>query len=190
LRIGSNMRKVLLFLILFAPLIANAETIVTDSTSDSTITSTIDSSTKLTSPPPSAISPQINVSNSDLCTVGVAGAVQTQILGISMGTVYTEPNCLLLKQSKQLYNLGMRVAAVAILCEGDRKIFNAMANSGTFCPIDGLTGQAAKERWAEVPERWPDAELNNKGEWNEGKKSQARGIGAVGGLFALLLLLL
>jgi hypothetical protein len=183
------MKKVLLFLILFAPLIANAETIVTDSTSDSTITSTIDSSTKLTSPPPSAISPQINVSNSDLCTVGVAGAVQTQILGISMGTVYTEPNCLLLKQSKQLYNLGMRVAAVAVLCE-NRKIFMAMRNSSTHCPIDGLTGQAAKEMWDANPDRWPDAELNDKGEWNEGKKSQARGIGAVGGLFALLLLLL
>ena len=183
------MRKVLLFLILFAPLIANAETIVTDSTSDSTITSTIDSSTKLTSPPPSAISPQINVSNSDLCTVGVAGAVQTQILGISMGTVYTEENCIRLKLSKQLYNLGMRVAAVSALC-ADRSVFLAMKNSGTPCPIDGLTGQSAADRWEEVPERWPDAELNDKGEWNEGKKSQARGIGAVGGLFALLLLLL
>jgi len=183
------MRKILVFLILFAPLIANAETIVTDSTSDSTITSTIDSSTKLTSPPPSAISPQINVSNSDLCTVGVAGAVQTQILGISMGTVYTEENCIRLKLSKQLYNLGMRVAAVSALC-ADRSVFLAMKNSGTPCPIDGLTGQSAADRWEEVPERWPDAELNDKGEWNEGKKSQARGIGAVGGLFALLLLLL
>ena len=183
------MRKILVFLILFAPLIANAETIVTDRTSDSTITSTIDSSTKLTSPPPSAISPQINVSNSDLCTVGVAGAVQTQILGISMGTVYTEENCIRLKLSKQLYNLGMRVAAVSALC-ADRSVFLAMKNSGTPCPIDGLTGQSAADRWEEVPERWPDAELNDKGEWNEGKKSQARGIGAVGGLFALLLLLL
>ena len=109
------MKKVLLFLILFAPLIANAETIVTDSTSDSTITSTIDSSTKLTSPPPSAISPQINVSNSDLCTVGVAGAVQTQILGISMGTVYTEPNCLLLKQSKQLKKRSLFLIFVSVI---------------------------------------------------------------------------
>ena len=183
------MRKVLLFLILFTPLIANAETIVTDSTSDSTIDSTIDSTTTLKSPPPSAISPQINVSNSDLCTVGVAGAVQTQILGISMGTVYTEKNCLLLKKSKQLYNLGMRVAAVSVLCT-DRDVFLAMKNSGTPCPVDGLTGQAAADRWEEIPERWPGAEKDEKGEWNESKKSQARGIGAVGGLFALLLLLL
>ena len=41
--------------------------------------------TTINSPPPSAISPQISASNSDLCTVGVAGAVQTQILGISAG---------------------------------------------------------------------------------------------------------
>tara|TARA_R110002153_G_scaffold26009_2_gene81951 strand:- start:95 stop:655 length:561 start_codon:yes stop_codon:yes gene_type:complete len=184
-----NIIKLITILLLINISYLNAETIVTDSTSDSSIDSTITSTTKLTSPPPSAITPQINVSNSDLCTVGIAGAVQTQILGISMGTVYTEENCIRLKLSKQLYNLGMRVAAVSALC-ADRSVFLAMKNSGTPCPIDGLTGQSAADRWEEVPERWPDAELNDKGEWNEGKKSQARGIGAVGGLFALLLLLL
>ena len=58
------------------------DVIITDSTTDSTINS--NTTTKLKSPPPSAITPTMNISNSDLCTVGVAGAVQTQILGISM----------------------------------------------------------------------------------------------------------
>jgi hypothetical protein len=64
---------------------AFAETIVTDSTTDSTVVSKIDSTTTVKSPPPSAISPSISASGSDLCTVGVAGAVQTQILGFSAG---------------------------------------------------------------------------------------------------------
>ena len=62
------------------------DVIVTDSTTTSDINST--TTTTLKSPPPSAITPTMNISNSDLCTVGVAGAVQTQILGISMGTTH------------------------------------------------------------------------------------------------------
>jgi len=54
------------------------DTIVTDSTTRSDINSR--SETTLKSPPPSAITPTMNISNSDLCTVGVAGAVQTQRL--------------------------------------------------------------------------------------------------------------
>ena len=66
------------------------DVIVTDSTTTSDITSKTE--TTLKSPPPSAITPTMNISNSDLCTVGVAGAVQTQILGISMGTTQRDMN--------------------------------------------------------------------------------------------------
>ena len=78
-----------LLLILLTLLIGTAsyandnDTIYTDT--NSTITSDGSMDTTINSPPPSAISPQISASNSDLCTVGVAGAVQTQILGISAG---------------------------------------------------------------------------------------------------------
>ena len=55
-----------------------ADPIVTESTSDSTITTRGSMETTVKSPPPSAISPQFSAgSNSDLCTIGVAGAVQT-----------------------------------------------------------------------------------------------------------------
>ena len=64
---------------------AFADAIVTESTSSSTVTTTGKTETTVKSPPSSAISPSINSSNSDLCTVGVSGAVQTQILGISGG---------------------------------------------------------------------------------------------------------
>jgi hypothetical protein len=66
------------------------DVIKTDSITNSTVTTQSDSTTTLKSPPASAITPTINTSNSDLCTFGVAGAIQTQILGISTGTQVRE----------------------------------------------------------------------------------------------------
>jgi len=124
-----------------------ADPIVTESTTDSTITSNGSMETTVKSPPPSAISPQFSSgSNSDLCTVGVAGAVQTQILGISAGTTFTEENCVRLKNAKTLYDMGMKVAAVSVMCQ-DEKVFDAMMNAGTPCPYKGLIGEAARIGW-------------------------------------------
>jgi hypothetical protein len=131
------MRKLVLLLATFVAFSATAQedpvddtVIRTDSTTTSTVTTKSD--TNLKSPPPSAITPTINTSNSDLCTFGVAGAVQTQILGISMGSQITDANCERLKLSKTLYDMGMKVAAVSTLCQ-DERVFNAMLMAGTPC---------------------------------------------------------
>ena len=102
--------------------------------------------TTINSPPPSAISPQISASNSDLCTVGVAGAVQTQILGISAGRTVRDMNCEKLKNAKTMYDMGMKVAAVSVMCQDERG-FDAMMNAGTPCPKDGLVGDKARLAW-------------------------------------------
>jgi hypothetical protein len=102
--------------------------------------------TTINSPPPSAISPQISASNSDLCTVGVAGAVQTQILGISAGRTVRDMNCEKLKNAKTMYDMGMKVAAVSVMCQ-DERVFDAMLNAGTPCPKDGLVGDKARLAW-------------------------------------------
>jgi hypothetical protein len=102
--------------------------------------------TTINSPPPSAISPQISSSNSDLCTVGVAGAVQTQILGISAGRTVRDMNCEKLKNAKTMYDMGMKVAAVSVMCQ-DERVFEAMLNAGTPCPKDGLVGDKARLAW-------------------------------------------
>jgi hypothetical protein len=114
--------------------------------SDSTVTSSGSMETTVNSPPPSAISPQINTSNSDLCTVGVAGAVQTQILGISAGRTVRDMNCEKLKNAKTMYDMGMKVAAVSVMCQ-DERVFEAMLNAGTPCPKDGLVGDKARLAW-------------------------------------------
>ena len=143
-----------IFSVLFVVLAINAvpsahaaDPIVTESTTDSTVTTRGSMDTTVKSPPPSAISPQFSAgNNSDLCTIGVAGAVQTQILGISAGTTFTEENCIRLKNAKTLFDMGMKVAAVSVMCQ-DEKVFDAMMNAGTPCPYKGMIGEAARIGW-------------------------------------------
>ena len=134
-----------------------AQPIVTESTSNSTVTSNGKNETTVKSPPPSAISPSINASNTDLCTVGVSGAVQTQILGISGGTTVRDMNCERLKLSKTLYDMGMKVAAISTLCQ-DPRVFDAMLMAGTPCPYEGKIGEAAKVAWLDNPQKVPQPE--------------------------------
>ena len=136
----------LLFIVIATPALSQ-DPIVTESTTDSTVTTRGSMETTIKQPPPSAISPSFSSgNNSDLCTIGVAGAVQTQILGISAGTTFTEENCIRLKNAKTLYDMGMKVAAVSVMCQ-DKKVFDAMMHAGTPCPYDGQIGDAAKLGW-------------------------------------------
>ena len=159
--------------------------IVTDSTTRSTVSTDSTSTTTVKSPPPSAISPNINVSNSDLCTVGVSGAVQTQILGISAGKTVRDMNCEKLKNAKTLYDMGMKVAAVSVMCQ-DERVFNAMMQAGTPCPFDGMIGQDAKAAWQNNPDMQPGAK--GGGIVNEDNSDTWLGGGVVGALLLLLLL--
>lgn len=126
--------------------------IVTDSTARSTTDST--STTTVKSPPPTAVAPAITVINSDVCAVAASGAVQTQILGISMGGTMTDYNCERIKLARGVYDMGMKVAAVAIMCQ-DERVFSAMMNAGTPCPVDGKIGEQAKAIWEADPDRKP-----------------------------------
>lgn len=152
---------------------------------ESTVITQGKTETTLKSPPASAISPTINTSNSDLCTFGVAGAVQTQILGISTGTQITDEHCEMLKQAKTLFDMGMKVAAVATMCS-DRRVFEAMMNAGTPCPYDGLIGQEAKAAWEVNAEKQPGAEKQDEG-MSDGTKTAMYGSGVAGLLLLLLL---
>jgi hypothetical protein len=131
-----------------------AQPIVTDSTSRSTTDSTSTSTTTVKSPPPTAVAPAITSLNNDLCAVGVSGAAQTQILGIAIGSTFTDKNCERLKLAGRLYDMGMKVAAVSTLCQ-DERVFTAMMNAGTPCPVDGKIGEQAKVIWETNPERQP-----------------------------------
>jgi len=183
--------KTLLFLCgLFIVSFANGEettqpddVIRTESVTDSTVNTNSNTTTTLKSPPASAITPTINTSNSDLCTFGVAGAIQTQILGISTGTQVTDENCERLKLSKTLYDMGMKVAAVSTLCQ-DTRVFDAMMMAGTPCPYDGLIGLEAKDAWTLNENERPE----NKKE--KGMQDGTKTLLGSAGVASLLLLLL
>lgn len=163
--------------------------IVTETYTESTVDSTSDSTTTVISPPPSAVSPNISNSNSDLCTIGVSGAVQTQILGISSGMTVKDLNCEKLKNASLLYDMGMKVAAVSVMCQ-DPRIFEAMMNAGTPCPIDGKIGQEAKTAW-EDPENnhlRPDTTVTGAMNVDQDTRTTLIGGAVVLGLLAVLLL--
>jgi hypothetical protein len=182
----EKMKNILVAMLLFFTMsgVALADPIVTESTSNSTVTTTGKTETTVKSPPPSAISPSISVNNSDLCTVGVSGAVQTQILGISGGATVRDMNCERLKLSKTLYDMGMKVAAVSNLCQ-DERVFSAMEMAGTPCPFMGKIGDEAAQLWETYPELRPE---RMKEEEQRNDKLQGAAMGA-GGLALLLLLL-
>jgi len=181
------MKKLLFitFLILATLNPVMAETIVTESTTNSTVTTNGSMETTVKSPPPSAISPQFSAgNNSDLCTIGVAGAVQTQILGISAGTTFTEENCIRLKNAKTLYDMGMKVAAVSVMCQ-DTAVFDAMMMAGTPCPYDGQIGEAAKLGWETHEDKLREELAQEKDNTNV---KETVTYGGLGSLFLLLLL--
>ncbi len=142
------MTKKIATAVLFVMALSNAvaEPIVTDSTSRSFSDTTSNSTTTVKSPPPTAVAPAITTINNDVCATAASGAVQTQILGISLGTTVRDMNCERIKLSKNLYDMGMKVAAVATLCQDDR-VFQAMVDAGTPCPVQGKIGESAKEIW-------------------------------------------
>ena len=164
--------------------LVSAEVIETLNTNNSTITTNGTQKSVIEQPPPSAISPQLSTGTGDLCTIGVAGAVQTQILGISMGSHITEENCVRLKNSKALYDMGMKVAAVSMLCQ-DENVFNAMMMAGTPCPYDGKIGPEAKIAWM----AHEDKPFNKKNDDDKPKEAKdiAKDIGL--GMLGWLLLL-
>ena len=163
-----------------------AQTTTVETTTNSKSDVTTSGKTIVISPPPSAISPSIGSSSSDLCTTGVSGAVQTQILGVSTGEMVRDENCERLKISKTLYDMGMKVAAVSVLCQ-DRRVYDAMEMAGTPCPFLGKIGEQATDEWKNNPGRIPPVE---KIETKEDVQKRNATVGATVGGLALLLLLL
>ena len=128
---------------------------------ESNSTQTINQNVKSKAPPASAIAPSIMSYSQDLCTVGRSGAFQGQVFGLSTGSTVTDENCERLKLSKYLYDTGMKVASVSILCQ-DPRVFKAMEMAGTPCPFQGKIGKEATQAWAENKSKRPDAKEQEK----------------------------
>jgi hypothetical protein len=123
------------------------------SSSNSTTSNTTNSSIK--SSPPSASAPSYNSMTQDVCAVGISAGVQTFGIGVSGGKHTIDKNCERLKLARILNDFGMKVAAVAILCQ-DERVFESMIQAGTPCPIDGKIGKEAQALWGKYDHERPD----------------------------------
>ena len=126
-----------------------------ESGSESTSTTTNTTNSDIRSAPPSAAAPSYNSMTQDVCAVGISGGIQTFGLGVSGGKHTIDKNCERLKLARILNDFGMKVAAVAILCQ-DERVFESMIQAGTPCPIDGKIGKDAMALWSKYDHERPD----------------------------------
>jgi len=130
-----------------------ATTYESGSSSSSTTNNTSNSDIK--SAPPSAGAPSYNSMTQDVCAVGASAGLQTFGVGISGGKHFIDKNCERLKLARILNDFGMKVEAVAILCQ-DERVFESMIQAGTPCPIDGKIGKEASKLWEKYEFERPD----------------------------------
>jgi len=129
-----------------------------ESGSESTSTTNNTTNSDIRSSPPSASAPSYNSMTQDVCAVGVSAGIQTFGIGVSGGKHVTDKNCERLKLARILNDFGMKVAAVAILCQ-DERVFESMIQAGTPCPIDGKIGKEAKALWSKYDHERPDYDI-------------------------------
>tara|TARA_R110001599_G_scaffold232985_2_gene432155 strand:+ start:66 stop:581 length:516 start_codon:yes stop_codon:yes gene_type:complete len=156
----------------------------------SSTSSTVSGTTTVDRTPSTANAPSIVINNQDVCSVASSMAIQSQILGIAGGTTSRDMNCERLKLSRALNRMGMKVGAVAMLCQ-DARVFSAMEMAGTPCPYMGKISSEAAQAWLDNPEKRPDYEQWKKENVVDKEiitNEEATGLG-IGGLLFLLLLL-
>ena len=126
-----------------------------ESGSSSSSTTTNNSTSNIRSASPSAFAPGVNSSGVDVCSVGASAGVQTFGLGVSGGKTFRDENCERIKLSRQLDSMGMKVAAISLLCQ-DPRVFEAMVQAGTPCPFEGKIGKQANTLWKKYDKLRPD----------------------------------
>jgi len=82
----------------------------------------------------SAISPTFMSNGSDTCLKGTAGSLQTVAVGFSSGGYELDVDCTRLKYSRMLSALGLKVAAVSMLCQSE-EVYKSMLLAGSPCPF-------------------------------------------------------
>jgi hypothetical protein len=126
--------------------------------SESTSTTNNTTNSDIKSSPPTAGAPSYNTMTQDVCAVGVSAGIQTFGIGLSGGKHVIDENCERLKLARILNDFGMKVAAVAILCQ-DERVFESMIQAGTPCPIDGRIGKQAQALWSKYDHERPDYDI-------------------------------
>ena len=118
------------------------------SSSNTTTTNSTNNNTNTKTAVNSSSAPAMSVYGQDSCVIPLAAGITVIGFSGTYGSYYTDPNCERRKSVSVLAKLGMKVAAISLMCQ-DENVWEAMMNAGTPCPIDGLIGEKAKARWME-----------------------------------------
>lgn len=86
------------------------------------------------------------VSSNDTCMGSASGAINAPGIGIALGKTYTDENCMMLKNSRELWNMGMKAASLALMCN-DSANREALELTGFECP---QTTKAKREAQAKM----------------------------------------
>lgn len=81
---------------------------------------------------PSVAGPPLTTSN-DTCMGSTSGGINGPGFGLSIGSTWADGNCKLLKNSRELWNMGMKAAAMALMCT-DSANREALELTGFECP--------------------------------------------------------
>ena len=138
--------------------------------SESTTTTNNTTNSDIRSSPPQATAPSYNSMTQDVCAVGISAGIQTFGIGVSGGKHVRDKNCERLKLARILNDFGMKVGAVALLCQ-DERVFEAMIQAGTPCPISGKIGKDALALWNKYDHERPDYDTYVK-RMNEREKTE------------------
>ena len=128
------------------------------SSTTSTTNSTTNNNSNIRDQQNTASAPSMSAMSQDVCVMGYSGGLQYPGIGLSLGAHIKDENCERIKLSKVLNDLGMKVAAVSILCQ-DPRVFFAMEQSGTPCPFEGKIGAEAKTQWKKYDKLRPDYDM-------------------------------
>lgn len=81
---------------------------------------------------PSVGGPPLTTSN-DTCMGSTSGSVNIAGLGIGGGSTWTDTNCKRLKNARELWNMGLKGASLALMCLDDENRYALLA-TGYECP--------------------------------------------------------
>lgn len=126
----------------------SATTYQSGSSSNSTTNNETNNSTNTKTAVNPSNAPAMSVYGQDSCVIPLAAGITVIGFSGTFGSYYVDPNCERRKSVSVLAKLGMKVAAISLMCQ-DENVWEAMMDAGTPCPIDGLIGEKAKARWLE-----------------------------------------
>ena len=138
------------------------------SSSNTTTTNSTNNNTNTKTAVNSSSAPAMSVYGQDSCVIPLAAGITVIGFSGTYGSYYTDPNCERRKSVSVLAKLGMKVAAISLMCQ-DENVWKAMMDAGTPCPIEGLIGEEAKAKWMEKrrKELTGDTQTKPSMTWND-----------------------